>query len=52
MNRAAVVNRWFGRGWLSLGYLFLYLPIATLVPSGVGTSTLPLMQDGRSYCEI
>ena len=27
----AAVNRWFGRGWLSLGYLFLYLPIVALV---------------------
>ena len=28
---SATLNRWFGRGWLSLGYLFLYLPIAALV---------------------
>jgi putrescine transport system permease protein len=29
--KAASVNRWFGRGWLWLGYFFLYLPIAALV---------------------
>ena len=23
--------RWFGRGWLSLGYLFLYIPILMLI---------------------
>ena len=28
---SATLNRWFGRGWLALGYLFLYLPIAALV---------------------
>ena len=28
---ASVVNRWFGRGWLSLGFFFLYLPIVALV---------------------
>ena len=25
MNTAGA-NRWFGRGWLALGFLFLYLP--------------------------
>lgn len=24
-------TRWFGRGWLSLGYVFLYLPILALI---------------------
>jgi putrescine transport system permease protein len=41
MNRAAVVNRWFARGWLSLGYLFLYLPIATLVLFSFNDSPVP-----------
>ena len=41
MNRAAQVNRWFGRGWLSLGYLFLYLPIATLVLFSFNDSPVP-----------
>jgi putrescine transport system permease protein len=34
-------NRWFGRGWLSLGYLFLYLPIAALVFFSFNDSPLP-----------
>ncbi len=34
-------NRWFGRGWLSLGYLFLYLPIAALVIFSFNDSPLP-----------
>jgi putrescine transport system permease protein len=38
---AATVNRWFGRGWLSLGYLFLYLPIATLVLFSFNDSPVP-----------
>lgn len=41
MNRAATINRWFGRGWLSLGYLFLYLPIATLVLFSFNDSPVP-----------
>ena len=38
---AAAINRWFGRGWLSLGYLFLYLPIATLVLFSFNDSPVP-----------
>jgi putrescine transport system permease protein len=41
VSRAATVNRWFGRGWLSLGYLFLYLPIATLVLFSFNDSPVP-----------
>ena len=40
MSRATV-NRWFARGWLSLGYLFLYLPIATLVLFSFNDSPVP-----------
>jgi len=29
--KTTFLQRWFGRGWLSLGYLFLYLPIAVLI---------------------
>ena len=28
---AATINRWFGRGWLGAGFVFLYLPIVALV---------------------
>jgi putrescine transport system permease protein len=38
---AKTLNRWFGRGWLSLGYLFLYLPIVALVLYSFNDSTLP-----------
>ena len=34
-------NRWFGRGWLSLGYVFLYLPIAALVLYSFNDSPIP-----------
>ncbi|MDO8419727.1 MAG: ABC transporter permease subunit [Rubrivivax sp.] len=34
-------NRWFGRGWLSLGYLFLYVPIAALVIFSFNDSPIP-----------
>jgi putrescine transport system permease protein len=29
--KTTFLQRWFGRGWLSLGYLFLYLPIIVLI---------------------
>ncbi|MBL8331947.1 MAG: ABC transporter permease subunit [Rubrivivax sp.] len=38
---AAALNRWFGRGWLSLGYIFLYLPIVALVVYSFNDSPLP-----------
>ncbi len=34
-------NRWFGRGWLTLGFLFLYLPIAALVIYSFNDSPVP-----------
>jgi putrescine transport system permease protein len=35
------LNRWFGRGWLTLGYAFLYLPIAALVLFSFNDSAVP-----------
>ncbi len=34
-------NRWFGRGWLGLGYLFLYVPIVALVIYSFNDSPIP-----------
>jgi len=34
-------NRWFARGWLSAGYLFLYLPIVALVLFSFNDSPIP-----------
>jgi putrescine transport system permease protein len=34
-------NLWFGRGWLSLGYVFLYLPIVSLVVLSFNDSPIP-----------
>ena len=34
-------NRWFGRGWLGLGYLFLYVPIFALVIFSFNDSPIP-----------
>ena len=34
-------NRWFGRGWLSLGFVFLYLPIVALVLYSFNDSPVP-----------
>jgi putrescine transport system permease protein len=34
-------NKWFGRGWLGLGYLFLYVPIVALVVYSFNDSPIP-----------
>ena len=39
--KAALINRWFARGWLSLGYAFLYLPILALIVYSFNDSPLP-----------
>ena len=38
--------RWFGRGWLSLGYLFLYVPIVALVLFSFNDSPVPNLWRG------
>jgi putrescine transport system permease protein len=39
--KAASFNRWFGVGWLSLGYLFLFVPIVALVVYSFNDSPIP-----------
>jgi putrescine transport system permease protein len=39
--KAATVNRWFARGWLAAGFLFLYLPIVALVVFSFNDSPVP-----------
>ena len=49
------VQRWFGRGWLSLGYLFLYLPIVVLVVFSFNSSRQDMVWSGFStqwYAEL
>jgi len=46
--RAAVFNRWFGRGWLLAGFVFLYLPILALVVFSFNDSPLPNVWRGFS----
>jgi len=41
-------NRAFGRGWLLLGFLFLYLPMAALVLHSFNASALPSVWGGAS----
>ena len=38
--------RWFGRGWLSLGYVFLYVPIVALVLFSFNDSPVPNLWRG------
>ena len=38
---AAALNRWFGRGWLGAGFVFLYLPIVALVLYSFNDSAIP-----------
>jgi len=42
----AAFNRWFARGWLALGYLFLYLPIVALVVFSFNDSPVPNLWRG------
>jgi putrescine transport system permease protein len=39
--KASRFNKWFGRGWLSAGYFFLYLPIIALVIFSFNDSPVP-----------
>ncbi len=39
--KASRFNQWFGRGWLSLGFLFLYVPIIALVVFSFNDSPVP-----------
>ena len=43
---AHALNRWFGRGWLSLGYVFLYMPIVALVIYSFNDSPVPNLWRG------
>jgi putrescine transport system permease protein len=38
--------RWFGRGWLSLGYLFLYIPILMLIVFSFNSSRQDMVWSG------
>ena len=38
---SAAFNRWFGRGWLAAGFVFLYLPIVALVIFSFNDSPIP-----------
>ena len=38
---ATAFNRWFGKGWLTLGFAFLYLPIVALVVFSFNDSPVP-----------
>ena len=42
------LQRWFGRGWLSLGYLFLYLPILVLIVFSFNSSRQDMVWSGFS----
>ncbi len=44
--KASRTGLWFGRGWLSLGYAFLYLPILALVVYSFNDSAIPNQWQG------
>ncbi len=44
--RGHAFNRWFARGWLSAGFVFLYLPIVALVVYSFNDSPVPNLWRG------
>ena len=48
MNGSTLFQRWFGRSWLSLGYLFLYLPILVLIVFSFNDSRQDMVWSGFS----
>ncbi len=47
--KASDFNRWFGRGWLGAGYLFLYVPIVALVVYSFNDSPIPNVWRGFTF---
>jgi putrescine transport system permease protein len=44
-----LLHRWFGRGWLALGYVFLYVPIVALVLYSFNDSPIPNVWRGFTF---
>jgi putrescine transport system permease protein len=42
-------NRWFGRGWLGAGFVFLYVPIVALVIYSFNDSPIPNIWRGFTF---
>ncbi|SFU97470.1 ABC transporter permease [Pseudoduganella namucuonensis] len=53
--KGSLLQRWFGRGWLSAGYAFLYMPIVVLVVFSFNSSRQDMVWSGfstRWYAEL
>ncbi len=46
---ASFLNRWFGKGWLALGFAFLYIPIVALVVYSFNDSPIPNVWRGFTF---
>lgn len=44
-----LLHQWFGRGWLGLGYFFLYVPIVALVLYSFNDSPIPNVWRGFTF---
>ncbi|MFT5644350.1 MAG: putrescine transport system permease protein [Janthinobacterium sp.] len=54
-DSATFLQRWFGRGWLAVGYFFLYVPIVVLVVFSFNSARQDMVWSGfstRWYSEL
>jgi len=47
--KSSAFNRWFARGWLAAGFVFLYLPIVALVIFSFNDSPIPNVWRGFTF---
>ena len=47
--KSSALNIWFGRSWLAAGYLFLFVPIVSLMVYSFNDSPIPNLWRGFTF---